>query len=356
MKSEYYYSDCPEEDIWLNLKHYSYIENIKRYFSEKGLEVNDDLSEVISGSILQAYEYFEASKSASLQTAPLLLYYGSINLLYGSSCLLSGIKLEVKGHGMRLGSNEQLKAILENKVKVINTDFGGFSTYVNALEATQVTESIEFTISELLSSIPEIHKEYVNLFGIERSYVLPLEKVISENETTLRVDLKSVSQDVMESMLNNVTGYNLNYHKYRVNNNDQAILQTKLNGIDISIQSYHGNFYFPVSHQNSNFNSFFLQFIALFGLGTLCRYHTEVWTPFIRLDTSGEVNLIEKFLNSTRRYFPNYILDKITGVKHFYSNKLYMPINSKNMLSEGELSRKIKQELRKMGVSLNENF
>lgn len=355
MKSEYYYSDYPEEDIWLNLKHYSYIENIKRYFSEKDFIVNDDLSEVISGSILQSYEYFEASKSASLQTAPLLLYYGSINLLYGASCLLSGEKLEVNSHGMSLGNKEQIKAILDNKVKVINTDSGGFSIYFNALEGILLTESIEFSISELLSSIPEIHKEYINLFGIEDSHVLPLEKVISENETSLRVDLKSIPEEIMVSKLNNVMGYNRNYHPYRVNNTKQAVLQTKLNGEDLSLQSYHGSYYFPVSHQNKNFDSFFLQFIALFGLGTLCRYHTEVWTPFIRLDTSGEVNLIEKFLNSTRRYFPNYILDKITGTKHFYSNKLYTPLDS-SILSERDISKKIKQELRKLGVNLNDNF
>ncbi|MEG3142318.1 hypothetical protein SD436_04395 [Streptococcus sp. 2A/TPW/M5] len=38
----------------------------------------------------------------SIQTAPLMLYYGTINLLFGASCLISGKIINVSGHGLTL--------------------------------------------------------------------------------------------------------------------------------------------------------------------------------------------------------------------------------------------------------------
>ena len=114
--SDVYYSENPEEDIWLNLKRYSFVENIYRYYKDSEVNPSEDLVEAISGSILQAYEYFQASKTATIQTAPLLLYYGATNLLFAASCLLKGVFVKVNGHGMKLvDSNKLNKNILKNR-------------------------------------------------------------------------------------------------------------------------------------------------------------------------------------------------------------------------------------------------
>lgn len=82
------FSENPEIDLWRELLSYTYERNIERYASERSLQVDQDAKTTIAGSFLQANEYFHAVKDSSLHIAPLLLYYGSINLFYGVACLL----------------------------------------------------------------------------------------------------------------------------------------------------------------------------------------------------------------------------------------------------------------------------
>lgn len=72
MKVKRIYSEQPEVEIWENLLKYTYPENIKKYFSKNhNSQPSDDLINIISGSLSQAYEYFSLSNHSSLQV---LLY------------------------------------------------------------------------------------------------------------------------------------------------------------------------------------------------------------------------------------------------------------------------------------------
>lgn len=84
------FSENPENDLWRELMQFTYKANIKRYFDKKGLAADDNTINCIAGSFLQAFEYYKSAKDANLQISPLLLYYGSSNLLYGMANLLSG--------------------------------------------------------------------------------------------------------------------------------------------------------------------------------------------------------------------------------------------------------------------------
>ena len=67
---------------------FTYEANIKRYLSKKGLTADEKTLNSIAASFLQANEYYRSAKNANLQISPLLLYYGSTNLLYGMANLL----------------------------------------------------------------------------------------------------------------------------------------------------------------------------------------------------------------------------------------------------------------------------
>ena len=83
------FSENPEKDLWRELLQFSYEENIKRYWEKRNLSSDTNTINSIAGSFLQAYEYYNSVKDANLQISPLLLYYGSANLLYGMVNLLS---------------------------------------------------------------------------------------------------------------------------------------------------------------------------------------------------------------------------------------------------------------------------
>lgn len=329
-----YYSENPEEDIWINLKHYSFPKNIYNFYEKKDIKPSRELVEVISGSFIQAFEYFKASEKTTIQTSPLLLYYGTTNLLYGASCLIEGEIKEVNGHGINLINKNKLNEnILENKIKIESHKTGGFRVYLNSLTEQNINSSLEWTILELLGSIPEIYREFIEMFDRDLLYLIPLEKIIADYETNFKSNLNVLSSHDIQEKLKNIKYYNENYLRTRESNDGSIIFSLKINGTSLVKQSYFGEYYFPVAHMKKNklinYDPFIYQYMILYSLGTLCRYHPSVWNPFVRLDASGEVNLIEKFLVTVRRYFPNYILDKIKGKKHFYSNQLYMPIDIK---------------------------
>ena len=96
------FSENPENDLWRELLQFSYEANINRYLSKKGLHANGETINCIVGSFLQADEYYRAAKDANLQISPLLLYYGTTNLLYGMVNLLSGRKNIIANHGMKI--------------------------------------------------------------------------------------------------------------------------------------------------------------------------------------------------------------------------------------------------------------
>ena len=218
----------------------------------------------------------------------------------------------------------------------------------------------EWSIKELLGSIPEISKEFISIFGIEQSYIIPLEKVTSDDEVTFRINHNLLSKELLDIKLERVVGYKTNYHSYDTSNNNEAIFRTKLNGDDLSNRSFHNEFYFSIGHesenQGTNFPSSFFEYMALYGLATICRYHPSIWTPFVRNDNSGMINFIEKFLLSTRRYLPNYILNEIENKQNYYSNELYIPRNTKTNISERQLEEIVKSKILEMGERRNGFF
>lgn len=94
------YSESPEDNQWQLILRYAYPRNIKEYLRHNDiLESGDNLIKNISGSLLQAKEYYDASKASSLHVAPLLLYYGTSSLLSGTANLIKRKIHHIDGHG-----------------------------------------------------------------------------------------------------------------------------------------------------------------------------------------------------------------------------------------------------------------
>lgn len=89
------YSENPVNDIWKKLLKYSFGSNVRK---ATGIE-EESIVEAISGSIVQAHEYFVTSSKVTLNTSPLLMYYGCVNLLYGVASILTKEVINIKNHG-----------------------------------------------------------------------------------------------------------------------------------------------------------------------------------------------------------------------------------------------------------------
>lgn len=350
MEIKYIYSEHPEHDIWENLLKFTYTENIKKFLKEREFEVKDELIETISGSVSQAHEYFIISKNASLQVSPLLLYYGTTNLLYGISCLLTGELLEINNHGMKLIISPSNKEIAETGIKFQDDKTGGVSVYLKSLSSTDksLVNTGEWTVKEILGSIVETIDDFTNLYGVENVQVVPITKVHLENEEHFRINLDILSQEKISELLKNVPNFSKNYMEPQVNYKQQMILRKKVNGKYNNQLSYTGQKFLSAGYENHNnivLPYYLYFFIILYAFGTLCRYHPELWNPFVQRDTTGEKNLVEKIIRISRRQIPNLILNLIFNKEHLYDVNMYKDIDAKTYISKEEIEELIKKEL-----------
>lgn len=113
-------------------------------------------------------------------------------------------------------------------------------------------------------------------------------------------------------------------------------------------------FFLHVLHQIEESLSFFNWYYSHhsdFGifaiLAYICRYNPEKWIPYVNENRNGEVTILEKFLQVSRRYIPNFILDLTENKQHIYSNNLTQPTDLRESIFSEELEEKIKKIMNK---------
>lgn len=85
------------------------------------------------------------------------------------------------------------------------------------------------------------------------------------------------------------------------------------------IQDYKGNHFFLLKDTPSLFAPEMLShYMLMYILGMLCRYETELWGEIIFSFTSGEMFIINEFLNISQRKFPNMILNLLFNERFIF--------------------------------------
>ena len=164
------FSENPENDLWRELLTFSYDENVKKYLLQNGLSYDDELINIITGSFLQSFEYYKLAKEANLQIAPLLLYYGSTNLLNGMSVLMSGEKCDIKNHGMKIHPDD-ISNMADTKISFLSADSGGVHIFNKSFGFTiNLTEYGDWYLKEFLDSICKVKNE-INYYNVKNANI-----------------------------------------------------------------------------------------------------------------------------------------------------------------------------------------
>lgn len=351
------YTENPEDELWKKLLQYSYKARVQRYFSNNGINTHgkeDALCETIIGSLLQANEYYSLSQKATLHTAPLLLYYGTVNLFLAASTLLSGEPLDIENHGMKAVPEETTSEIGKTKIHFISPNNGGINVFNQKIEADglSLTDLDDLCIKEILLSIPEINLEAVQCYGEDENYCIPLETVLTEDGNLERVSLGRTPRERVLDQFSRVPNFTKSYLKPSVSEQDGttiAVLRHKYLQDPIHYTSITGQSFLLAGHKNRNKDVILPQwiymYIALFGMASLCRYSPQIWNPFVRLDERGEKLLVEKFLEISRRKLPNIVLSIVEKCEYSFENKKYEPENQVKVLGEHEIKDLIQAEI-----------
>lgn len=356
------YTENPENELWKKLLQYSYKARIQEYYSSNQINTDgkeDALCETIIGSLLQANEYYFLAKTATLHTAPLLLYYGTINLFLATSTLLSGESLKIDNHGMKAIPEENKSEIGKTRIHFVSPTNGGINVFNQKIEPNSIslTELDDLSIKEVLLSIPEINLEAIQCYGEKENYCIPLETVVTEDGTLEKVLFQNVSRKDISDCFARVPDFSKSYLNPAFSEQGGktvAVLRHKYLQDPIHYTSITGQSYLLAGHSNRGNNILLPQwiymYVALYGAASLCRYSPQIWNPFIRLDERGEKLLVEKFLEISRRKLPNIILSIIEKREYSFENKKYEPENQVKVLGEHEIKDLIQAELHRKEV------
>lgn len=360
------FSENPEKDLWRELLQFTYEANIKRYLAKKGLEADDDTISCIVGSFLQANEYYKSAKDANLQISPLLLYYGSTNLLYGMVNLLSGSINKISNHGMKIFIPKQMDFIADTVIRFLSPADGGVHVVARSMGFTHdLTGFGDWNLREFLDSIAEISSDFTQCYEAQTGHTAMLDVFNTPDGKAEKIYFSVNNRDNLIELLNNVEGFEKSYLRVSIANKHETgkeyfVLRHKLTGKDISELSYSGQPYLRAGHikkgQLITIPTILNMYISLFALASLCRYYPERWSPFVLKDTTGEKLLIEKFLYYARRLIPNFVLNKIVEDNVQYTSGRYTATGTIKLVGEHQVQemveRKIKSQLEKRHINL----
>lgn len=351
----------PEEEQWRLLRTLTYSANVRRHVAAHGLEpLADDDLEFVSGCLRQSEAYFRSAASAPLDISPLLLYYGATNLLAGSALLITGKRLPISGHGMRLKLSS--RDLAEAKITPNQEGTGGLQNFANVYsDGIQLVTGDSWTLREVFALLPDIRTEYATCYSEAEPHSVPIERIRTPSGTVERIEPSELERvPSISDALDLVEGLRANYLAPQYGPGMKyVVLRPKRNGEDIGVYSLMGQKHLQLAIRKGRAlyspSLLLVMTMALYALAFLSRYKPETWNPFLRLDTSGEVLLVVKFLAVCRRRLPNLVLDEIHGRRHMFSRDLEAAPDTTALSSMEELHREIRQrvseELTKRGIA-----
>lgn len=353
------FTENPEDDLWQELLRYSYKANVKRYLDEHSLPYNDDVINCIIGSVLQAHEYYSASRNVNLQISPLLLYYGTTNLLFGIGTLISGTVPNIQKHGMKPNSSTIKNYIADTSITFPDPECGGIHQFTKLFGYNEDLAKLgSWQLTDFLSSIAEINDDYQRCYSHKYGNTLMLDIFQTPTGQVERIYCSKEDEPNILSKLEKVEGFNQSYLRPQTGYDflqtlDYLILRPKMNSKNIKKISFSGQPYLQVGIKRNGkcvtIPTLFNMYISLFIMSSLCRYHPEKWGPFVLNDETGERLLFEKLMYYARRMIPNMVLNKIYDQNIVYVTQQYTEKEMVKHVGEHEVKELIKRELYAQG-------
>ena len=263
-----------------------------------------------------AKEYFKAAQTVSILTKPLLIYYGMVNLAKVLHITGKGEVPEGKKHGLE--SIKPWNGILSYSVKV--KSYGIFPELYHCYSNEELGGSI-FSLKQLLSQIPEIKIPFETVYK-EKSLAV---KAIKVRYGVNLVDSELEKYSNLQILMANTPKLKYNYNGAGTQTfQGQVNLFTACFGTDDAFtQALSGEKYLilPLSLPDGTYRilpEISTHFLIMFMLGMTARYHPKIWAEIIRGQDTGEIYVIQNFLNVTARKFPNLILNELRNRKFFF--------------------------------------
>jgi|GEM_PF-4789905 len=308
------FTENPINEVWSQLRLFESEYYCKQILQEKFNDIDENIlkkcSLKMSTNAKQAFEYYHAASKVSILTSPLLYFYGITCL---SNLLLAvNLKLEdLKTHGLSSKSDEN-NTLSDEYVLIFKK--GAFPALHSCFSDELIKTNSKFYFEEILSLIPDLKDFYEKIYN-KKAWVIRLKN----DDYFIYKDVEnSVYQAFLKKSENYFAENNIIFSNGISNDiicygNTQYDESRMLNyPIQKNIQ---GELFFtlPLEFNNKIYGipEASAHFITMFILGMLARYQPEKWMTILEGKETSDVNIINKFIEISKRKFPNLILNAI---------------------------------------------
>jgi len=310
---------------------------------KKGEELEKKATQVAFG-ISQSFEYFQAARSVSVATSPLLYFYGMLSL--AKSLIVAnekGIYFEdIAYHGLAKHPRDQILEKYESNPKSWNVENeyaivrdGVFPHFTRVISDFQYPDKAVFAFKDTLAVCPEISQMFERYYG-EPSRILymysfrqvskdPYQIQICPRETDEKEIFKRIPElskdfelkpDVLSNQARAMDSRNLkDFPDYLGLYNSVVGGRYIVGGLRYRLGSKN-----YVRYVNPSV----VDYIAFYILSNCVRYKQDLWGTAIQGQESGVLGLIELYLSIATRRFPNTILNNLFGEKFNYGTPSYL--------------------------------
>lgn len=348
------WSENPIFDLWDHIMFYSNEMNCKKLLtgeieSGRGLIYTDNLvidkkTNQIVMCIKQAYEYFKAANNVSINTSPLLLFYGMLSL---AKALVVANKKDVylediKYHGLEtrpitneLRNYQKHPDIWEMEKEYAVTNDGVFKHLTEVINDSVFENGSIIRFKNLFSLCPEISGMFEKYYN-EPSKVLYLYDytLISKEPIKIKISFSGYQEEDV-------------YVRIPELRNDFIIKSQELHNVAIEFVSkvlsscpdylsiYEpfvggkyaiGGLEYQINGQckKRKISQMSIDYIAMFILSICVRYKQDFWGSITTGDKTGVLGLIKLYINVVKRRYPNFFLNYITGENYEYGSPGYL--------------------------------
>lgn len=348
----YTWSENPTNEIWKQLKLLSYKENCKNLLigviksgRTSKYAMNDPTVEKksleISMLIQQGIEYFDASNRVTINTSPLLIYYGMLSLAKALIVANSEANIDdIKYHGLSTRPiSQELEEFRRNKnlctiekeYAVVNNGVFCELNKVICPNAIIPNNSI-IRIKDCLFSVPELkdyyekyYQEPSGAFGMyvrlapNRDNVERLEFALNNEEdcvNLIRLVPTILNDFDRKENMHSIAPYflskkNMNINAIRYLENYESCIGGRYLVVGIPYE-YNNQIYSIVVEQA------LIDYVVMFILGEQVRYHQDLWCNLVKGYNSGTLGLIEVYIDIIKRRYPNYVLNYLFNEEFEY--------------------------------------
>lgn len=320
----YFRSGDPLKEVWRQIERIATIDHLSKVSKKLGHEGVD--VKTASLRLQQAIEFREASAFTTTLTKPLLLYYSALNLIRGLLLVYKG-NIGKHSHGLQHSKGNDILSCSATISK--GGTFTEFSKSLGVKPDDIIGKTI--TLSEALSLIPEIDRDFSLLDTGIRNLVQVEIKAYFNNKTYLRYITEKVSDKDFKENWQSM----LPWLKELCITADQPMTLEVIAPLndehDIS-DFCKKHFICPAELQSSavwydhlvwKFSSYQLNRLlayplVLFILSNISRYHPEI-IQNATMELTDLSFVLKSSLDATERYFPQFMLELLLGRPCFFN-------------------------------------